>query len=109
MSKTKKIHKLEAILQKREEVLGGREIEFSWSGKHYTFPHPAFASDDWAETLTAAGTARENGVAVLGEEQYEKFRADGGQASYLMALVQEVTEDAQGTTPDGTPTPSSTS
>lgn len=109
MSKVSKRYNLEAILQKKEEVTGGRDVEFSWAGKHYSFPHPSFASDDWTEALQSAEGARGNGVAVLGQEQYEKFHTDGGEASFLSLLIEEVTKKEQDVKPDGTPTASSTS
>lgn len=110
MSKpNRKRYKLEAILQKREETVGGRDIEFEWNGKTYRFPHPMFAPDEWQAGLAAAGTDNQQaGRAILGE-QYDAYHADGGQASFLLMLIQDVTEDAQGTAPDGTPTQSSTS
>lgn len=109
MANPKKIRNLEAILQKKEESVGSREVEFAWKGKHYSFPHPSFAPDEWQETLSKAETPRENGVALLGEKKYDEFRADGGQASFLMHLLEDVRDEMQGTTPDGVPTPSSTS
>lgn len=110
MSKpNRKRYHLEEILQKREEAVGGRDIEFEWAGKTYTFPHPMFAPDEWQEKLTAAATPRQLGVAVLGEGEYDAYHADGGQASFLNALIEKVRDDATDTTPDGTPTRSSTS
>lgn len=110
MSKpNKKRYKLEAILQKREEVTGGRDIEFEWAGKTYTFPHPMFATDEWQSALSSAGNDNQSaGRAILGD-QYDAYHADGGQASFLLMLMQDVTEEATATTPDGTPTQSSTS
>jgi len=109
MSKpNKKRLKLEQILQKREEVTGGRDIEFEYGGKVYTFPHPSFATDEYQDGLAKARTPRELGVAVLGDH-YEQFHADGGQASFLKAIIDEVTAAEADTAPDGTPTQSSTS
>lgn len=110
MSKpNKKRYKLEEILQKREEVTGGRDITFEWAGKEYTFPHPMFAPDEWQAGLAAAGTDNEQaGRAILGD-QYDAYHTDGGQASFLLLLMQDVTEEATDTKSDGTPTRSSTS
>lgn len=105
----RKIRNLEAILQKREEVTGGRDVEFSWGGKPYAFPHPQFQDDEMADRIASATTPGATGVALLGKEQYEKFHAEGGQASYLMALLQDLAAEMTGETPDGVPTPPSTS
>lgn len=105
----KRRYKLETILAKREEAVGGRDIEFEWAGETYTFPHPLFAPDEWQAELSAAGGDNaQAGRAILGDD-YDRFHAAGGHASFLLMLMQEVTEDVSGTTPDGTPTQSSTS
>lgn len=109
MSNPKKVRNLETIVQQRAEAVGGRDVEFAWKGKHYSFPHPQFVADDWQDAFAAAKTQRDNGVALLGEEKYEQFHADGGQASFLLVLYQEVAQEAVGVMSDGTPTQSSTS
>lgn len=109
MANGKKVRNLEAVLRKKEEATGGRKVEFSWAGKHYEFDHPLFQSDETQARIVGAKSNDEVGAALLGKDKYKQFHADGGQAAFLMILMQDVQSETQDVTPDGTPTQPSTS
>lgn len=82
---------LDAIVAQRREAVGGDDIVFKWSGEKFSFPHPLLASDEWKEQVGEADPDDVSQVrAMLGEEQYERFHALGGQAGFVMLIVQKV-------------------
>ena len=105
-----KRYRLEQIVEKAEENLGGRVVEFDYAGETYTFPHPMLADDEWTAEFQAVGNdARANVRYLLGDEQFERFVAAGGQANHVMLLFAESQRDASGVLASGTPTRSQTS
>ncbi|MFD5903585.1 hypothetical protein ACFWHG_19095 [Streptomyces microflavus] len=78
------------------EAVGGEEVEFDAEGGTYTFPHPVFAEEEWATKVDAAENAAEKGRALLGDEQYEKYRAAGNSDNDLGLLFMAVQQDSQG-------------
>lgn len=101
---------LDALVAQRREAVGGDDIVFTFAGEKFTFPHPLLASDEWKDEVAAAGQADVDQVrAMMGDEQYERFHAAGGQAGYVMLIVQKVQQSLRDETPDGRPTRPSTS
>lgn len=96
---------LDALVAQRREAVGGDDVVFTWSGEKYAFPHPLLASDEWKDSVAAAGSADVDQVrAMLGDEQYDRFHAAGGQAGFVMMIVQKVQEQLRDELADGTPT-----
>lgn len=84
---------LDAIVAQRREAVGGDDIVFTWSGEKFSFPHPLLAEDEWKERCADADPDDVSQVrAMLGEEQYDRFHALGGQAGFVMLIVQQVQE-----------------
>ncbi len=95
----------EEIYAQTEEALGGTEVEFDYAGADYTFPHPAFASDDWLQGLEDAGPGAEgNARYLLGDEQYDKYVKAGGHPLTVMRILGKVNEASVDAMSDGTPT-----
>lgn len=87
---------LDTIVAQRREAVGGDDITFTWAGEQYRFPHPLLASDEWKEEVAEADQDDVSQVrAMLGDEQYDKFHDAGGQAGFVMLLVQKVTKGLQ--------------
>lgn len=108
--KTPTTFDLDAIVDQRREAVGGDDIVFTFKGESYSFPHPLLASDEWKETVAEAGAGDVDQVrAMLGDEQYDKFHAAGGQAGYVMLIVAQVQRDLRAEQEDGRPTRPSTS
>ncbi|MGW1182961.1 hypothetical protein ACWD7Y_05325 [Streptomyces drozdowiczii] len=97
MSKpNKKRYKLEEVTAQVEEAVGGTNVEFETrAGDVLTFPHPLFTDDEWDEKVDAAETAHDKAVAILGEEQYEKYRAAGHKDAEINLLMIAVQQDMQ--------------
>ncbi|MFJ5887499.1 hypothetical protein [Streptomyces californicus] len=76
------------------EAVGGEEVEFDAEGGPYSFPHPMFADEAWAEKVDAAENAAEKGRAMLGDEQYEKYKAAGNSDTDLGLLFLAVQQDS---------------
>lgn len=96
---------LEDILRQREEAVGGRDITFRWAGEVFTMPHPAFLSDELADEVDAVDNdSAELALIMMGTEQYEKFRALGGQGTYIGALFQAVAAATTDADSEGRPT-----
>ncbi|MFV2198462.1 hypothetical protein [Nocardiopsis sp. LOL_012] len=74
-------------------------------GDEYTIPHPLFADDAWSEQVDAADTTAGKARAILGDDQYEKFRAhpDHRDAD-IMLMFLEINQATQGQLTDGGPT-----
>lgn len=101
---------LDAIVAQRREAVGGDDIAFTWAGDTYSFPHPLLASDEWKEHCADADPDDVSQVrAMLGDEQYDRFHAAGGQAGFVMLIVQQVQQSLRDEMADGTPTRRSTS
>lgn len=101
---------LDAIVAQRREAVGGDDIVFTFSGEKFSFPHPLLASDEWKDEVAAAGNADVDQVrAMLGEEQYERYHALGGQAGFVMLIVQQVQQSLRDENAEGRPTRLSTS
>jgi hypothetical protein len=85
---------LDAIVAQRREAVGGDDIVFSFAGEKFHFPHPLLASDEWKEQVADAGVDDVSQVrAMLGDEQYDRFHELGGQAGFVMLIVQRVSVD----------------
>lgn len=101
---------LDAIVEQRREAVGGDEIVFTFKGDTFSFPHPLLASDEWKETVADAGIGDVDQVrAMLGEEQYDRYHALGGQAGFVMLIVSQVQKSLRDEMDDGRPTQRSTS
>lgn len=101
---------LDAIVAQRREAVGGDEIVFTWAGDKFHFPHPLLAADEWKETCADADPDDVSQVqAMLGEEQYDRFHELGGQAGFVMLIVQQVQNKLRDEMSDGRPTRRSTS
>ncbi len=101
---------LDEIVAQRSDALGGDTIEFDFGGEAFSMPHPLLADDDWKIAMRESG---EDDLAaarsILGDEQYDRFRAAGGRAGYIILLMQQVTSEMQETTSTGDPTQSASS
>jgi hypothetical protein len=97
MSKpNKKRYKLSEVKTQMEEAVGGAVVEFETDkGDVLTFPHPLFTNDEWDEKVDSAETSHDKAVAILGEEQYEKYRAAGHGDSEIGLLMMAVQQDMQ--------------
>lgn len=98
MSKpNKKRYRLSEVKSQMEEAVGGDVVEFETDkGDVLTFPHPLFTDDEWDEKVDAAENSREKAIAILGDEQYEKYHAAGhgdGEIGLLMLAVQRDMQD----------------
>jgi hypothetical protein len=102
-------YSLEAVVQQRRDALGhdGDMVTFSQGGKVFEMPHPLFATDEWKEGLSDVRGDVEFGKYVLGD-QYDEFRACGGQSSHIALLIDQIRQDAQEVDGKGRPTQSST-
>lgn len=96
---------LDAIVDQRREAVGGDDIVFTFKGDTFSFPHPLLASDEWKETVADAGIGDVDQVrAMMGEDQYERFHKLGGQAGFVMLIVQQVQRSLRDEMDDGRPT-----
>lgn len=97
MSKpNRKRYKLSEVKAQMTEAVGGDVVEFETDkGDVLTFPHPLFTDDEWDEKVDAAENSREKAIAILGEEQYEKYTAAGHSDSEIGLLMLAVQQDMQ--------------
>ncbi|WP_037888314.1 hypothetical protein [Streptomyces sp. Tu 6176] len=97
MSKpNKKRYVMSQVRQQYTEAVGGDQVEVELSdGQVLTFPHPLFAEDEWSEAVDAAENNHDKAVAILGAEQYEKFRAAGHADADVALLFLAVQQDMQ--------------
>lgn len=111
MSKpNKKRYKLAEVKAQYAEAVGGEEVEFEGpGGEIYTMPHPLFAPSEWTKAVDDAEDDEELARAILGQEQFDKFTAAGGQAGDVGFIRMAVMEDMKGDLKGGRPTRSSTS
>ena len=101
---------LDALVAQRREAVGGDDIVFTFGGEKFSFPHPLLATDEWKDRVSEAGQADVDQVrAMLGDEQYDRYHELGGQAGFVMLIVQEVQRTLRDETPEGRPTRPSTS
>ncbi|MFF2525894.1 hypothetical protein [Streptomyces liangshanensis] len=98
MSKpNKKRYKLSQVRAQFAEAVGGEQVEFEGPNDEvYTFPHPLFADEEWAKQVDAAESASGKARALLGDEQYEKFTAAGGEDNDIQLLFMAIQQDSQG-------------
>ncbi|GJF04963.1 hypothetical protein [Pseudonocardia sp. D17] len=109
-AKTPATFDLDAIVEQRREAVGGDDIVFTFKGETFSFPHPLLAPDEWKEEVAEAGVGDVDQVrAMLGEDQYDRFHALGGQAGFVMLIVQQVQQSLRDEMADGRPTRPSTS
>ncbi|MEU1152640.1 hypothetical protein ABZ369_06425 [Streptomyces sp. NPDC005918] len=111
MSKpNKKRYRLSEVRAQYAEAVGGENVEFEGpGGEIYTMPHPLFAPKEWKEAVDEADDDEGQARAMLGEEQWAKFDAAGGDPTDLSLLNMALREDMQGSLKNGRPTRSSTS
>ncbi|MGW4728090.1 hypothetical protein ACWEQC_02605 [Streptomyces shenzhenensis] len=97
MSKpNKKRYKLSEVKAQMTEAVGGDVVEFETdAGDVLTFPHPLFTDDEWDEKVDGAENSHAKAVAILGEEQYEKYTAAGHADSEIGLLMLAVQQDMQ--------------
>lgn len=107
LSKNRRVRRsLEAIKRKYAESVGAEIeddgsvlVEFEAYDEVWRIPHPLFATDDWQERVDAATTNADKARAVLGDEQYERWRAAGGTSGEVMLMLLDITQDMQDTLP----------
>lgn len=103
-------YNLDEIVAQHREAVGGDDVVFTLGAEKFSFPHPVLADDDWKDSLPPLSDGDVAQVqAMLGDEQYERFRAAGGQSGMVMLLVRKVQEDMRDEDTDGRPTRPSTS
>ncbi|MFI7240110.1 hypothetical protein [Streptomyces cyaneofuscatus] len=90
----RKKYNLATVHDQFAEAVGGEEVEFDAPGGPYSFPHPMFADEDWAEKVDASENAAQKGRALLGDEQYEKYKAAGNNDTDLGLLFLAVQQDS---------------
>lgn len=84
---------LDAIVAQRREAVGGDDIVFTFAQQTFNFPHPLLAPDEWKERCADADQDDVSQVrAMLGDEQYDRFHEAGGQAGFVMLIIQQVQE-----------------
>jgi hypothetical protein len=95
MSKpNRKRYKLAEVKAQFTEALGGEDVEFELdNGEVLTFPHPLFAPDEWSTAVDEAETNRDKALAILGDEQYDKYVAAGHADSEIGLLFLAVQQD----------------
>ncbi|MFC8859331.1 hypothetical protein [[Kitasatospora] papulosa] len=98
MSKpNKRRYRLSQVKAQMEEAVGGSTVEFETdAGDVLTFPHPLFTDEEWDEKVDNAENAHDKAVAILGEEQYEKYAAAGHADGDIALLMLAVQQDMQG-------------
>ncbi|MFD7319226.1 hypothetical protein [Streptomyces sp. NPDC059883] len=97
MSKpNKKRYILEQVHEQYAEAVGGELVEFEARGETYSFPHPLFAEEEWADSVDAAESAKDKARAMLGDEQYAKYKAAGGSDNDIALLFMAIQQDSQG-------------
>ncbi|MFE9937393.1 hypothetical protein [Streptomyces hirsutus] len=98
MSKpNRKRYRLSEVKQQFTEAVGGDQVEFETDNDDLlTFPHPLFTDDEWDKKVDAAENAHDKALAILGEEQYEKYRAAGHADGEIGLLMLAVQQDMQG-------------
>jgi hypothetical protein len=90
----RKRYKLSTVKQQFTEALGGETVEFELdNGELLEFPHPLFADDEWSTAVDDAESSREKAVAILGEEQYDKYVAAGHSDNDIALLFLAVQQD----------------
>ncbi len=104
MSKpNKKRFKLDTLRANAAEKRGGASIEIeAGDGQVFSFPTPAFWSDEQLAVSTERDVVKLATVLLGGEDEYAKFRAAGGQASDIALAMSEFSE-AQGATAGESP------
>ncbi|WP_037065861.1 hypothetical protein [Pseudonocardia acaciae] len=95
---------LDAIVAQRREAVGGDDIVFTWKGEKFSFPHPLLADDEWKQRIAEADPDDVSQVEAMLGEQYERFHELGGQAGYVMLIVQQVSQKLRDEMSDGRPT-----
>jgi hypothetical protein len=98
--------KLEALRTQATESLGvepGYVIELD-DGTEINIPNPLFVDDDMQEKLEDADSTIDLAKAVLGDEDYERFRASGGRANDIALAWQMMQKSAESVLPNGNPT-----
>ncbi|CAM4137949.1 hypothetical protein [Nocardiopsis rhodophaea] len=99
---------LNAVRRKYSEALDlddDRVVFDGEDGETYSFPHPLFADDTWTQAVDDASTTSGKASAILGEEQYDKFRAhpDHRDADVMLMFL-DVNQSMQDELTDGRPT-----
>lgn len=97
MSKpNRKRYRLSEVKQQMTDAVGGDQVEFETdAGDVLTFPHPLFTDEEWDEKVDSAENAHDKAVAILGEEQYEKYHAAGHKDGDIALLMLRVQQDMQ--------------
>lgn len=87
---------LAEVTEQYTEAVGGERVVFeAKDGTELTFPHPLLAEDEWSEAVDDAENSRDKAIAILGEEQYEKYKAAGHRDHEIGFLVMEVQRNSQ--------------
>ena len=102
--------RLSAIRASYVEAVGGERVEIEdAAGNVYTFPQPLFADDDWSKRVNDAQGEEATARAILGDEQYERYREAGNaDLDITLAFADEVARMRE-VQANRRPTPSSTS
>lgn len=82
---------LDAILAQRAEARGDQGFTFSFTahGQEWNAKDPMLLSDDEKDELAELQFDIDLAVFFLGEEQYDKFVAAGGQSSHFILALSE--------------------
>ncbi|MFE3471197.1 hypothetical protein ACFXOI_05835 [Streptomyces bacillaris] len=90
-------YRLSEVRQQFTDAVGGADVEFETdAGDILAFPHPLFTDAEWDARVDGAATAHDKAVAILGEEQYEKYQAAGHSDNDIALLMMAVQQDMQG-------------
>lgn len=88
---------LEATKSKFMERTGCEQLEdgvvyasFEAFGQDWYMPHPLFATEEWQEQVDNAENNAGKAEAVLGAEQYARFRSAGGSATDVVLMLMDL-------------------
>lgn len=102
-------YQLEEIVAQAEEAVGGTDVEFDFNGQSWSFPNPLFCGDKWSEEFQTLTGQEEVARFLLGDEQFDKFIAAGGNSNHVTLLLGQASRDTAAAMQDGSPTRSGTS
>lgn len=90
-------YKMAEVHAQFAEAVGGEDVEFETAdGSVFTFPHPLFADSEYAKAIDDAEDDAAKARVLLGDDQYEKYKAAGGTDNDISLLFLAVQQDSQG-------------
>lgn len=97
-------YRLSAVRQSYAEAVGGEQVEVETDdGKVWTFPHPMFSGDDFAQEIDAAEGDSAKARVLLGD-QWTEFVKSGGDANSVVLVFVAVRQEMQDTLTKHRPT-----